>query len=176
MLYLLILFSLFVLLNVFGSRFLEKKLMAQKKDILVQEAKMIAGEYGEGYVNSKITTGDLKRQLTITDRFMNVRILLTNAEGVVFVDTRSNQKFSLAERVEGFPESRYYENLENRRLSSEEVLFVWEPIVYDKIARGYVCLIVSMEAIGSDMLLYMDFLNGIYLTSAGVLLLVFVAL
>ena len=173
MLYLLILVGLFVLLNVFGSRSLERKLMQQKKNILVQEAQMIAGEYGDGYVNSKITTGDLKRQLTMTDRFMNVRIMLTNTEGVVFVDTRSDQKFSLADRIDGFPERGYFENFEDNRLSSEELLVVWEPIVYDNIARGYVCLTVSMRAIAGDMLVYMNLLNGMYLVLAGVLLLVF---
>jgi len=176
MLYLLIIVGLFVLLNVFGSRSLERKLMQQKKDILVQEAQMIAREYGDGYVNSKITTGDLKRQLTMTDRFMNVRIMLTNMEGTVFVDTRSDQKFSLAERVDGFPEREYYENFEDSRLSSEELLVVWEPIVYDNIARGYVCLAVSMVVIAGDMLVYMNLLNGMYLILAGVLLLAFVAL
>ena len=42
MLYLLILVSLFVLLNGVGSQRLEKKLMLQKKDLLMQEAQMIA--------------------------------------------------------------------------------------------------------------------------------------
>ena len=63
MLYLLILVGLFVLLNGVGSHRLEKKLMTQKKDLLVQEAQMIAGEYGDGYVNSKITTGDFKDEI-----------------------------------------------------------------------------------------------------------------
>lgn len=176
MLYLLILVSLFVLLNGIGSQRLEEKLMIQKKDLLVQEAKTIAREYGEGYVNSKITTGDLKRQLTMTDRFMNIRIMLTNVEGMVFVDTRSNQKFSLAERIEGFPERGYYENFEDSRLSSEELLVVWEPIIYENIVRGYVCLTVSMEVIAGDMLVYMNLLNGIYLVLAGILLLIFTLL
>jgi len=176
MLYLLILFGLFVMLNVFGSRSLEKKLMLQKKDLLVQEAQMIAQEYGEGYVNSKITTGDLERQLTMTDRFMNVRIMLTNAEGMVFVDTRSDQKFSLAERIDGFPERGFYENFEDSRLSAEKLLVVWEPLVYDNIVRGYVCVTLSMEAIAGDMLVYMNLLNGMYLVLAGVLLLAFAVL
>lgn len=176
MLYLLIVFGLFVLLNVFGNQSLEKKLMLQKKDLMVQEAQMIAREYGDGYVNSKITTGDLKRQLTMTDRFMNVRIMLTNTEGTVFVDTRSDQKFSLAERIDGFPERGFYENLEDSSLSTGKLLIVWEPIIYDNIVRGYVCVAVSMEVISGDMLVYMNLLNGMYLGLAGVLLLAFVAL
>ena len=176
MLYLLILFGLFVMLNVFGNRSLEKKLMLQKKDLLVQEAQMIAREYGDGYVNSKITTGDLERQLTMTDRFMNVRIMLTNTEGMVFVDTRSNQKFSLAERIDGFPERGFYENWEDGSLSDGKLLVVWEPIIYDSIVRGYVCVAVSMEAIAGDMLVYMNLLNGMYLVLGGALLLVFAAL
>ena len=52
--YLLILVSVFVLLNISGSKSLEKKLLLQKKEVLMQEARMIAGEYGEGYVNSKL--------------------------------------------------------------------------------------------------------------------------
>ena len=147
--YLLIVVSLFILLNLFGSKGLEKRLIQQQKVLLTQEAQMIAGEYGEGYVNSKITVGDLKRQLTMTDRFMNVRILLTNVEGVVFVDTRSEQRISLTEYIEGFPERGYYENFEDSRISSEELLMVWEPIYYDDVVRGYVCLAVSMEAIES---------------------------
>ena len=176
MLYLLIIFGLFVLLNVFASRSLENKLMVQKKDLLVQEAQMIAREYGDGYVNSKITTGDLKRQLTMTDRFMNVRIMLTNASGTVFVDTRSDQKFSLAEYVENFPERGYYENFEDSRLTTGKLLVVWEPIVYENIVRGYVCLAVSMEVISGDMLVYMNLLNGMYLVLIVFLLLVFISL
>ena len=174
--YLLILVSVFVLLNISGSKSLEKKLLLQKKEVLMQEARMIAGEYGEGYVNSKITVGDLKRQLTMTDRFMNVRILLTNTEGTVFVDTRSEQRFFLPEYIEGFPERGYYENFEDSRISSEELLMVWEPILYDDVVRGYVCLGVSMEAIASEMLVYMNLLNGMYLVLSVFLFLVFVLL
>lgn len=174
--YLLIVVSVFALLNISGSKSLGKKLMLQKKEVLTQEAQMIAGEYGEGYVNSKITVGDLKRQLAMTDRFMNVRILLTNVEGVVFVDTRSEQRISLTEYIEGFPERGYYENVEDSRISSEELLMVWEPIYYDDVVRGYVCLAVSMEAIESDMLVYMDLLNGMYLVLSVFLLLVFALL
>lgn len=176
LLYLLIGIAVFAMLNIFGSMSLEKKLLSQKKSILIQEAQMIAGEYGEGYVNSKITTGDLKRQLSMTDQFMNVRILLTNAAGTVFVDTRSEQQFSLADRIEGFPEQGYYENLEDSRLSSGSLLAVWEPIVYDDVVRGYVCLVVSMEVIAGDMLVYMNLLNGMYLVLLLVLFLAFVVL
>ena len=176
MVYLLIVMGAFVLLNFLGSRSLEKRLIQQKKEVLTQEAQMIAGEYGEGYVNSKITTGDLKRQLTMTDRFMNARILLTNASGTVFVDTRSEQRFSMADRIEGFPEGKYYENFEDSRFSPDSLLVVWEPIVYDDIVRGYVCLAVSMGAIEADMLVYMNLLNGMYLVLAGFLLLIFMLL
>lgn len=176
LLYLLILVGLFALLNIYGNSSLEKRLMMQKKDLLVQEAQMIAREYGDGYVNSKITTGDLKRQLTMTDRFMNVRIMLTNAAGTVFVDTRSDQKFSLAEYVENFPERGYYENFEDSRLTTGRLLVVWEPIVYENIVRGYVCLAISMEVISGDMLVYMNLLNGMYLVLMAFLLLIFIAL
>ena len=176
MIYLLIIVGIFVLLNVFGSKSLEKKLMHQKKEVLIQEAQMIAGEYGEDYVNSEITLGDLKRHLTMTDRFMNVRILLTNTAGTVFVDTRSEERFSMADRIKGFPRGNYYENFEDSLFSSEALLVVWEPIVYDNVTRGYVCLAVSMEVIESDMLLYMNLLNVMYLVLAGFLFLVFVLL
>ena len=176
LLYLLIGIAVFAMLNVFGSMRLEKKLLTQKREILIQEAQMIAGEYGEGYVNSKITTGDLKRQLLMTDRFMNVRIMLTNAAGMVFVDTRSEQQFSMADRFEGFPEQGYYENFEDNRLSSGSLLAVWEPIVYDDVVRGYVCLLVSMEVIAGDMLIYMNLLNGMYLVLLVVWFLAFVVL
>jgi len=176
LLYLLILVGLFALLNIYGNSSLEKRLMMQKKDLLMQEAQMIAQEYGDGYVNSKITTGDLKRQLTMTDRFMNVRIMLTNAAGTVFVDTRSDQKFSLAEYVENFPERGYYENFEDSRLTTGRLLVVWEPIVYENIVRGYVCLAISMEVISGDMLVYMNLLNGMYLVLMAFLLLIFIAL
>lgn len=176
LLYLLILVGLFALLNIYGNSSLEKRLMMQKKDLLMQEAQMIAQEYGDGYVNSKITTGDLKRQLTMTDRFMNVRIMLTNAAGTVFVDTRSDQKFSLAEYVENFPERGYYENFEDSRLTTGRLLVVWEPIVYENIVRGYVCLAISMEVISGDILVYMNLLNGMYLVLMAFLLLIFIAL
>lgn len=173
--YLLIVVSLFTLLNLFGSKGLEKRLIQQQKVLLTQEAQMIAGEYGADYINDAITLQDLKWQLMMTDRFMNVRILLTNAAGVVFVDTRSEQRFSLGEHVENFPEGKYYENFEDSDFSEEALLVVWEPMIYGDTVRGYVCLAVSMDAIQGDMLVYMNWINIMYLAFA-VILLVFFAL
>lgn len=172
--YLLIVVSLFILLNLFGSKGLEKRLIQQQKVLLTQEAQMIAGEYGADYINAAITLQDLKRQLMVTDRFMNVRILLTNAAGVVFVDTRSEQRFSLGEHVDNFPEGKYYENFEDSDFSEEALLVVWEPMIYGDSVRGYVCLAVSMDAIQGDMLVYMNWINIMYLGFAVILLAFFV--
>lgn len=172
--YLLVVVSLFVLLNLFGSKGLEKRLIQQQKVLLTQEAQMIAGEYGADYINAAITLQDLKRQLMVTDRFMNVRILLTNAAGVVFVDTRSEQRFSLGEHVDNFPEGKYYENFEDSDFSEEALLVVWEPMIYGDSVRGYVCLAVSMDAIQGDMLVYMNWINIMYLVFAVILLAFFV--
>lgn len=174
--YLLIIVSVFILLNLIGSSGLERRLIQQKKTLLTQEAQMIAGEYGEDYINAAITLQDLKRQLMVTDRFMNVRILLTNTAGVVFVDTRSEQRFALGDHVENFPQGKYYENFEDSDFSDEPLLVVWEPITYDDIIRGYVCLAVSMDAIQGDMLVYMNWINIMYLVFVVVLLLFFVLL
>ena len=174
--YLLIIVSIFVLLNIFGSKGLEKKLIQQQKLLLTQEAQMIAKEYGEDYVNAEITLQDLKRQLIATDRFLNVRILLTNSSGMVFVDTRSSQRFSLQEHVENFPAGNFYENFEDSDIADEPLLVVWEPITYNEIVRGYVCLAVSMDAIQGDMLVYMNLLNIMYLVFIAVLFLFFVLL
>ncbi len=174
--YLLIIVSIFILLNLIGSSGLERRLIQQKKTLLTQEAQMIAGEYGEDYINAAITLQDLKRQLMVTDRFMNVRILLTNTAGVVFVDTRSEQRFALGDHVENFPQGKYYENFEDSDFSDEPLLVVWEPITYDDIIRGYVCLAVSMDAIQGDMLVYMNWINIMYLVFVVVLLLFFVLL
>ena len=172
--YLLVVVSLFILLNLFGSKGLEKRLIQQQKVLLTQEAQMIAGEYGADYINAAITLQDLKRQLMVTDRFMNVRILLTNTAGVVFVDTRSEQRFSLGEHVDNFPEGKYYENFEDSDFSEEALLVVWEPMIYGDSVRGYVCLAVSMDAIQGDMLLYMNWINIMYLVFAVILLAFFV--
>lgn len=176
MIYLMTIISVFVLLNVVGSKGLERRLIQQKKNLLMQEASMIAQDYGESYMISSITLWDLKRQMMTTDRFLNVRVLLTNAEGTVFADTRSEQRFSLKDYIKGFPEGEYYENLEDSRVSSETLLMVWEPISYDDITRGYVCLAVSMNAIQGDMLVYMNMLNIMYLVLVIVLLLLFIVL
>ena len=172
--YLLVVVSLFILLNLFGSKGLEKRLIQQQKVLLTQEAQMIAGEYGADYINAAITLQDLKRQLMVTDRFMNVRILLTNTAGVVFVDTRSEQRFSLGEHVDNFPEGKYYENFEDSDFSEEALLVVWEPMIYGDSVRGYVCLAVSMDAIQGDMLVYMNWINIMYLVFAVILLAFFV--
>lgn len=172
--YLLIVVSLFILLNLFGSKGLEKRLIQQQKVLLTQEAQMIAGEYGADYINAAITLQDLKRQLMVTDRFMNVRILLTNTAGVVFVDTRSEQRFSLGEHVDNFPEGKYYENFEDSDFSEEALLVVWEPMIYGDSVRGYVCLAVSMDAIQGDMLVYMNWINIMYLVFAVILLAFFI--
>lgn len=172
--YLLVVVSLFILLNLFGSKGLEKRLIQQQKVLLTQEAQMIAGEYGADYINAAITLQDLKRQLMVTDRFMNVRILLTNTAGVVFVDTRSEQRFSLGEHVDNFPEGKYYENFEDSDFSEEALLVVWEPMIYGDSVRGYVCLAVSMDAIQGDMLVYMNWINIMYLVFAVILLAFFI--
>lgn len=173
MIYLLIIVSTFALLNIFGSKSMEEKLVQQKKEFLMQEVQLIAGEYGLEYINEAITLQSLRRQMMLTDRFLDVHILLTNSTGVVFADTRPEHELSIREYVKNFPEGNSYESSDDVT-DKEARLIVWAPITYDDIVRGYVCLAVSEDTIQGDMLLYMNVFNIMYLVFVVILLLFFV--
>lgn len=166
--------SMFILLNIYGARQLETSLLQSRKELLYQEAVLIATDYGENYYKTNATLQDLKKQLKSIDQFIDVRVMMTNVRGTVFIDTRSEESLQLTDYAEDLFSYQYIENLYAPGLSSSPVLIVTEPFYSNYTIRGYVCLVVTMDSIDEDTVYYMNFINKAYLIFLLVLFVIFV--
>jgi signal transduction histidine kinase len=164
--------AMFFIVNALGQSRIRRSLLANRKNAVLQEAQMVAVEYGENYYRSGITINELKKQLTSIDHFLGMRVLLTNTAGVVFIDT-GGKEFYTIERYIG-SSTLTFEDITITEISREPLLLVSEPIVYDYQIRGYVCLAVSMQSIYQDAGFYVDTISLMILAFSLILLMVFV--
>lgn len=162
---------MFLLLNAVGMRMVKKKLLERKQVSMVEEAKSIATDFGENYYHSAITLRDLRKQLISIDSFLDIRVLLTNASGTVYLDTRGreNETFVIEQ---SFLNEEIHNDIIFNQVSDVPVLMVCEPILADFYVRGYVCLVVSMESVSNEALFFIDTINLFVLMFAVILLLV----
>lgn len=165
---------MFTLLNVFGMRRLERDLLKDKRDLLTKEAKLIADDYGEKYYRSAMTLSDLKKQLRSIDAFLDIRIILTNVQGVIVADTRSEDRVMLDSGIDGFPSGLHYENIIIPILSDKEQMVVAEPVYFEYDLRGYICLFITMDQVYTDAVYYMNLMNRSLLIFTACLLLIFI--
>lgn len=165
--YLATVICMFFLLNAVGKKKVTQSLIENRKKTMSEEASRIATEYGNS------TTAEIRKALQSVDRFLKMRVLLTNTSGTVVVDTRTSEPYDLSASLPDFS-AEFHENIVVIPLSQDPVLFVCEPVYMDYSLRGYVCLVAPMESIYQDTIFYVDTINVFILLFSAILFLVFV--
>ena len=77
---------MFIMLNFFGARTLNRKMLAERVRMLTEEAGLIAEEYVTPYYRDAAKLSDMLTQLRSVDRFLGTRTWVVNTNGVVIVD------------------------------------------------------------------------------------------
>ena len=88
--FLAILLLLFIVLNTFGSSEITKTYMHNREESLYRQAELISDEFATKYYSSDITLPELGRQLQSVATMNQCRIWITNAKGVLLIDSDSS--------------------------------------------------------------------------------------
>lgn len=166
--------SMFLLLNTFGVKFMENRLIDRKKDELYNEATIIASDYATAYYSSILSHADMVKQLQVIDNFLGTRIWIVDKNGVVAAESRSNAKgMNIANLDTNFLEQTFSENVYFKGIFTEPMLSVVVRIPYNYSIKGYVCIHVPMNSIRSESIYYTDLVNVCYLVFLIILFLIF---
>lgn len=175
--------SMFVMLNYFGAKRLDKQFEQEKADLLTEEAGMIAEEYVTPYYRDTTRLSDMLVQLRSIDRFLGTRIWVVNTNGTVFVDTGEgsaarginvdnyNPKF-----LDEVVTAKYLTNITFQGVMTEEMLVVAQPLYLNYSLRAYVCIFLPMDSVRQSVTQYLDIVNICYIAFMVVLLLIFVVI
>ena len=123
---------MFVLLNSYGVRELEKSLIEKRKETLYEEALVVHDEYVVPYYANQITVSELIKELTLLDSFMEARIWIVNMDGKVIGDTRRilGSNINVFQCREDFLEHTFLEDVHFKGVFTEPMLSVTVPITY----------------------------------------------
>lgn len=173
--------SMFVLLNFFGVRMLDRHMLEEKAELLIEEAGLIAEEYVEPYYRDAAKLGDMLVQLRSVENFLDIRIWVVDTNGIVFVDTSGKAKGVNVDNLDAeflneISEAGCLTDVFFPRVFSEKMLAAAQPIYNNYKLRGYVCIFTPMEKIRESSYKYTDFLNICYLVFLIILLLIFAAI
>ncbi len=170
--------SMYVLLNFVGGRALNRHFLEEKVDLLTEEAQLLSEEYVTPYYQDTFKLADMLVQMRSIDRFLNTRIWVINASGMIFVDTQSGARGSnidVLDRMflDSVLEQGYLENVKFDRIFEEEMLAVVQPLYYNYRLRGYICIFTPMTSIREAGYQYLDLVNLCYLVFLIILFLIF---
>jgi signal transduction histidine kinase len=168
---------IFLLLNKYGMNYLEKRLINDKKVLLLEEAKLISSEYMSSFYDENITLNNLTTQLKSIDKFLNIRVWIVNPDHVIIADS-SNTGNAVNVDVDqldpnffettGISEDTYFEGI-----LSEPMLSVYQGISYNMKVRGYIVLFNSLSGIQNETLYYLDVINICFLIFLPLLFIIF---
>lgn len=168
---------MFVLLNTFGVKRLERYLTESRAEVMHQEAQFIAEQYVKVYYDSTMTKTEMMNQLRTVDMYLDTRIWIINGSGVIIADTRSTAQYGMVGQVadldEEFLEKATITNAYYEEFFDTPMLITNEPVFQDYSVRAYVSLLTEMENVTKTATGYMDFINICYLLFLLVLGLIF---
>lgn len=170
--------SMFVLLNLFGGRSLNKHILQEKIELLTEEATLITEEYVTPYYQDSSKLADMLVQLRSIDNFLDTRIWVINTGGIVFIDTGTDARGNNVDELDAtfldrILEHGYLENVHFQGVFEEEMLAVVQPLYFNYRLRAYVCIFTAMSNIRESSYQYLDFVNVCYLVFLVILLIIF---
>ncbi|MDE7297975.1 MAG: HAMP domain-containing histidine kinase [Lachnospiraceae bacterium] len=179
--YLVAVVTMFVMLNFFGARTLNRKMLAERVEVLSEEAELIAEEYVTPYYRDATRLSDVLTQLRSVDRLLGTRTWVVSTSGVVIIDTAMEARGRNVDNLDPAFLDRivaegYLTEVTFPGVMPQEMLAVAQPIYNNYKLRGYVCTFVSMESVRQAGYEYLDIANICYLVFFVLMLLIFVFL
>ena len=176
--YLLIACVLFILVNTVLADMAERKIFRQKEQTMYEQAVVVMDGYVKRYYDSRITISKLMENLTPVADILDVRILIAASWGKVVGDTApvANKQIDFEQIAPGFLNETFHRNVYYPEITSEPMLAVVVPLTHQYQTKGYVCMMVSMEAVNMEVSETVYEMNWYYLGMMVILLLVFIGI
>lgn len=161
--YLLVGLSLFTIMNTYGITKIQQSLIEEKKNVLYDEASLIASEYMENYFVETLSFDGLKTQLSTIDTFLNTRIWFVRTDGTILLDTRDNavntKKLNLNDLAPDLLDEVFTVNVTIPNIITQPMLTVVYSISSNYALKGYIVMFTSIDAIKSDSIYYTNIIN-----------------
>lgn len=175
--YILVAISLFTILNTYGISRIQHSLMEDKKNVLYEEASLIASEYMENYFMEKLSLSGLNTQLRTIDTFLDTRIWFVRTDGTILLDSRDSSAGAREQNINDLDsellEKVFSENVTIPGIINEPMLTLAYPISSNYTLRGYIVMFTSINSIKSDCIYYTDIINICFLLFLILMLLVY---
>lgn len=172
--YLLAILTIFVLVNIYGERSVEKAVYEKLKSEYAGHVERIADEFSKHYYNMNENLDSIRQQLEITDDTINARIWVVNSKNIVILDTQDRVQLDIKPYFEEILGHYFTPKVEVSELFAEPMMSFVEPVINNYIIRGYVCALVPVSRVAEDSVLYMNVINVGLLIIGAVLLAAFV--
>ncbi len=166
---------LFILVNTVLAGWAEKKIFRQREQTMYQQAVIVMDGYVKRYYDNRIRISELMQHLEPVAELLEVRILITAPWGKVVGDTApvAEGPIEFEEIAPDFLDETFHRNVYYQNVVSEPVLAVVVPLTSQYQVKGYVCMMVPMEAVNAEVSEAVYVMNWYYLGMMAVLLLVF---
>lgn len=175
--YILVAISLFTILNTYGISRIQHSVIEDKKNVLYEEATLIASEYMDNYFMEKLSLSGLNTQLRTIDTFLDTRIWFVRADGNILLDTRDSLAGARKQNINNLNpkllENVFTENITIPGIINEPMLTVAYPVSSNYALRGYILMFTSLNSIKSDCIYYTDIINICFLLFLILMLFVF---
>ncbi len=174
--YLIIIVTVFTLLNTYGVHLLENKIKNDKINLLLSEAALINSEYLNDLYNEDLDILDLASKLRSIDTYLNVRVWIVNTEGEVIIDSKNTKNLPtirLNEIDPSFLDKTKSENTKFQGIFNEPMLSIIQTLTYQYQFRGYIVLHTPMSTILRETEVYFNVINICFLIFFPLLLLAF---
>ncbi len=174
--YLVAVVLVFLFLNTYGMAQLEKRIINDKKNLLITEAGIINSEYLGDFYEETMNANNLAAQLRSIETYLNVRVWIVNGKGEIIIDSGGSNKTSpinLNDIDPTFLDNTVVYNAMLKNLLREKMLSVIQTVSYNYQFRGYIVLHIPMSVIERETTVYFDVINICFLIFFPMLLLIF---
>lgn len=150
LLYLFLVSVLFLFVNLFGSKYIENKLITREEQLIYKQAGAIAQQFVEPYYSNKMTVGTLVESLKAIGDANDVRILIVASWGRVIGDTAPIREGAVNIDKSVF-DTTVHRSLFLPNITESAVIAVVQPIIYNYETRGYVLVLKDLTQISEDV-------------------------
>lgn len=157
--YLLLVLSIFILLNTYGFSKLYNYLETQTEQQIYQEAALLASHYSSEQIRTdRNDLPALEQQISLLGSLFNNRLWLVDSTGKILMDSRSAATvgINITETDADFLSNQTTKGKRPKNLIHEDTLSVIYPLVSSKETTGYLVILTSRDLIKEQATDYID--------------------
>lgn len=163
LLYLVTTVFMFLLLNTYGLKRYEEKLVEEKKMLLYTQALSISNDYMADFYNQDLSLIDLSSRIKAMATMLDARIWIVNKNGIVISDTspsaEGTENINVFELNPNFLYQPFPDSGGLNKVLSEPMVSVVYKVLYKYQVRGYVVIHYSLNKLHTSSLSFTDTLN-----------------